>query len=497
MTQSPCQICCILQARVWTLVLWEGGCTPGACASLCAPYTNSEVSCSLVSALCAKLYEGSKAATLSLIRLGELENYLYDPEFIDKLGPEKLKGKKLVRLVFETAQSFSDLVRKLTGMMAAEAIRMIDSSCITELHRGILRCAYTQPLSAKIVLLAKLTSEYNTYATAGEFLQAYLDSPDSTLDGDDLIPLLLGVLRDEEVRDLSGDRSDLLRPLPENIVDEVRDEWVRLGLNQATGDTDDSEADDEGNLRDFVVDDEHVSYSSSSSASEGDKNEDRDESSAAQLQQQRHDSDADVEVEDVSPAPQPKRRGKLRRKASVASSVDAWSPPSSSPAGSGNRPVPAVPPQKAKTAQQQPSKAHHALLSAFDELAGEDDAAVSSSSSSGLLGGKSAVSAQRQGQGQGQGQGVASRKRAASASSASNEEDEEEEEDANVRFLTKAAASASTGRQGIAQAAANGQHATQPSTSAGGTNAAPNRKQKRAESRAAKRARYVEDMANG
>jgi hypothetical protein len=221
----------------------------------------------LVAMLADWLLGGSRLATLRLIVEADLEELLASPEFVDRLGKGRLKSRALVTLAFRRAASPSAAITNVLGLMSAGALNVFSASALVALHTGMRGWASVEPRAA---LVGGLLAELDSWADAARLLALLLGSPACEWTDGESRELLRRVLAQEDVRDLAGDpTTELPGALPE-YADILED---ALG---AFSEGDGSEADEHGNLAEFVVGDDEVSYDSDVSGGSGDGSDDSD-----------------------------------------------------------------------------------------------------------------------------------------------------------------------------------------------------------------------------
>jgi hypothetical protein len=243
---------------------------------------------------------GSRSSRLSTHRLiagSGLTELLFDAEFIEGVGPrDRLKTRRLVALAFRTAgpSSPAAAIRKLEALTAAGALNLYSSSAIEALHAGMAGWRGLAPDAApaiKAELLARLCGELDTRAQAGLFLSLVFGSPASAMGAEEAAAVFRAVRSHRDVRDLAGDRGDLLAEFPPDLLSLLLPvgDGVGRGVDGAGSEEDDeeeeddSDADSQGNLADFIAysgdedeeeeeeeedDDDEGSENSGSSASE-------------------------------------------------------------------------------------------------------------------------------------------------------------------------------------------------------------------------------------
>jgi hypothetical protein len=126
-------------------------------------------------------------------------------------------------------------------------------------------------VDGRAALVARLASELESFAQLGLFLRLLLDSPACAAAGaGEAAALLRSVLAHEDVRDLAGTRRDLTDALPEHA------RAITEGLAAAEAE-DASDADEDGNLAEFVCGDSEVEFSTSEEECGGGAQEDSEE----------------------------------------------------------------------------------------------------------------------------------------------------------------------------------------------------------------------------
>lgn len=263
----------------------------------------------LVALLSDWLFEGSRHMTLKLlVRSGLAKDMIIAPDFIEGLGPERLKSKQLIKLAFMMHKdSPSGVLEMIEGLLSAGAINVYSSSAVEELHAGI---AQWQQLELKAALLTAIVSSVDNFAQAGLFLSLFLECPESCLEADDATELLERVLSDGDVQDLAGEAKDLADYLPDYA------DVVNRTLIASEADEDGSEADEEGNLAGFV--DDRIEYDTDYSGSDEASAEDEgDEGSSEGESGDSSEDDGNAK---------PRRRKSKAAASSASSSAPALSP---------------------------------------------------------------------------------------------------------------------------------------------------------------------------
>lgn len=227
---------------------------------------------------------------MKLILQNYLFSYLYQPEFIEGIEKQRLKTAKLIKLAFRynphnadtvpldvttnstrlllsSSSSLSSssassvkfsppsvVIHNLGLLMSSNALNIFSSSAIDALHEGILywqSLHYSIEASAK--LLISLLSELSTYDEVGLFLSLFVSSSHCIeYQRTDLIELLYRIIAHPDIRDLGGNRKDLDKYL-EDYMDEIHEFMVSEGKHTLDEDSDNSDADSQGNLDGFVV----------------------------------------------------------------------------------------------------------------------------------------------------------------------------------------------------------------------------------------------------
>jgi len=198
-----------------------------------------------------------RAGVVALARAGGLEDLFSDADFVAAVGRARLKSARLIRAAFDRApRAPSAAIARVAGMAAAGALNVFSTSALAALHAGA--AGWRAPALAE--LAGRLAEGLDSFAAAGLFLARFLAAPGAALEPAAAAALARAVCARRDVRDLAGAPADLLEQLPAALAGDVEDELL------ARDASDESDADEEGNLAGFVVDD-----------GEGEEEEDDDE----------------------------------------------------------------------------------------------------------------------------------------------------------------------------------------------------------------------------
>ena len=190
---------------------------------------------------------GPRAGALRLAERAALEELYCDSDFVEALGSSRIKSARLVRGTFARATSPSAAIARVAGLATSGAIgNLLSSSLLVALHNGL--SGWRVQVQAE--LLGRLVEGFDTFTSAGEFLAQFLKSDGNTLESGEELALLRLIVGRSEVRDLSGSATDLLDQLPPALAGGVEDEIFNRDAS------DDSDADEDGNLMGFIDDDE-------------------------------------------------------------------------------------------------------------------------------------------------------------------------------------------------------------------------------------------------
>lgn len=174
-----------------------------------------------------------------------LEELYCDADFVEALGSSRIKSARLIHNTFARGASPSAAIARVAGLAASGALRsLLSPTLLAALHVGI--AGWRVEVVAE--LIGRLVEGMDTFSAAGAFLAAFLKTDSSSLEAVEELSLLRLVVARGEVRDLSGAAVDLLDQLPRALAGGVEDELL------ARDASDDSDADDDGNLVGFVVD---------------------------------------------------------------------------------------------------------------------------------------------------------------------------------------------------------------------------------------------------
>jgi hypothetical protein len=204
-----------------------------------------------------------KSGFLKLLGASQLTHLLHSPEFLEGVGKGHLNSRRLVRFAFSSSTSDAESVRALLSLAASGFLNLHSRGALGELHKGM--AGWHVESQAKV--LGNLAGELDTFWGAGLFLRLFIDSPACDLTREEVAHLLSTLVTNENVRDLAGDPGDLLASLPDYSGD------IQEGLFAAVGDSDASDADDDGDLAGFVCDDDEVVYSEDSGEEEEEEEE--------------------------------------------------------------------------------------------------------------------------------------------------------------------------------------------------------------------------------
>jgi hypothetical protein len=205
----------------------------------------------LVGVLADLLHPASPRRGVLRLLLGSgLQARLYAPEFLEGVGASRLNSARLVRHTFSSAAGPGEALRGLAALASAGVLNLHSRRALAELHAGMAGWH----VDARIALVGRLASEFESFAQVGLFLRLLLDSPARSGAPGEAGALLRGVMALEDVRDLAGSSRDLMDALPEHAEDIA----AGLGAEEAA-----SDADEEGNLAGFVCGDDEVDFSSS------------------------------------------------------------------------------------------------------------------------------------------------------------------------------------------------------------------------------------------
>jgi hypothetical protein len=215
-----------------------------------------------------------RGGALRLVVAGGLAARLADADFIEALGAEHLKTARLLRLAFSRAgDSPARAIAAVAGMAAAGALNVYSASALAALHEGI--AGWRVPIVADLV--GRIAEGLDSFAQAGLFISLLLAAPGCALDAAGAAALLRAVVARPDVRDLAGAPADMMRQLPRDAAAAAADEL------RARAESDDSDADEDGNLAGFVCGDDEESAEESAgddgseAGSEDDEEEDEDD----------------------------------------------------------------------------------------------------------------------------------------------------------------------------------------------------------------------------
>jgi hypothetical protein len=198
----------------------------------------------LVALLSDELYpRGPRAGALRLTERASLDELYLDPDFVESLGAQRIKSSRLARSAFARASSPSVAIARISGLANAGALNIFSSSFLECLHAGMQ--GWRVEVQAELV--GRLAETLDTFSSAGLFLSLLLGAQGSALEPREVLALLRRVVARSDVRDLSGAPADLLDQLPKDVAGEVEDELLDRDESE------DSDADENGNLAGFVV----------------------------------------------------------------------------------------------------------------------------------------------------------------------------------------------------------------------------------------------------
>ncbi len=188
---------------------------------------------------------GPRSGALRLAERAVLEELYCDADFVEALGSSRIKSARLVRGTFARATSPSAAIARVAGLATSGAIgNLLSPSLIVALHNGM--SGWRVEVQAE--LIGRLVEGLDTFSSAGEFLAHFLKSEGNTLETSEELSLLRLIVARGEVRDLSGAAADLLDQLPPALAGGVEDELLDRDAS------DDSDANEDGNLMGFVSD---------------------------------------------------------------------------------------------------------------------------------------------------------------------------------------------------------------------------------------------------
>ena len=203
---------------------------------------------------------GPRSGALRLAERAVLEELYCDADFVEALGSSRIKSARLVRGTFARATSPSAAIARVAGLATSGAIgNLLSPSLLVALHNGM--SGWRVEVQAE--LIGRLVEGLDTFSSAGEFLAHFLKSEGNTFESGEELSLLRLIVARGEVRDLSGAAADLLDQLPPALAGGVEDELLDRDAS------DDSDANEDGNLMGFVSD--NIEY-------EDDDDDDDDES---------------------------------------------------------------------------------------------------------------------------------------------------------------------------------------------------------------------------
>lgn len=226
----------------------------------------------LVALLSDEIYpRGPRAGALRLTERASLDELYLDPDFVESLGVQRIKSSRLARSAFARASSPSVAIARISGLANAGALNVFSSSFLECLHAGMQGWR----IEVQSELVGRLAETLDTFSSAGLFLSLLLRAQGSALEPREVLALLRRVVARSDVRDLSGAPADLLDQLPKDVAGEVEDELLDRE------ESDDSDADENGNLAGFVVE------------SDDDDDEDDDDDDSAEEVTEESDASGD------------------------------------------------------------------------------------------------------------------------------------------------------------------------------------------------------------
>lgn len=201
----------------------------------------------------------SQRVYLGLMSESGMFDLLQNPEFSE--GMRARVSFKGARLLAEAARSAGEspaaFLRSLAGMQEADMIDLADAETMSAFCGVLSKWAGYGDAAAQSAVareaFARLVATLDTFKQLGRLLGAFLDCPANPYPAAIQNDIVRSVLRNPDVGDLGGESRDLLAALPPELAGEAKG-WL------AEAAEDDSSADEDGNLRDFVCDDEEVDY---------------------------------------------------------------------------------------------------------------------------------------------------------------------------------------------------------------------------------------------
>lgn len=201
----------------------------------------------------------SQFSLLDLVVRCKLEHMLQNSEFMEGLGAANLRSEHLVKFAFASSASPSEVINKISSFLTSGCLDMHSEATVAELNVG-LESWPGVIFEVVAELLARIGAELDTYRSFGNFLRLFVESPKVPYEHDEIAQILRLVVSHRDVRDLSGEKRDLLVQLPQYSGDFE---------SELMGDqSSDEDMDEFGNLKEFVT------YSGEEELSESDDSDD-------------------------------------------------------------------------------------------------------------------------------------------------------------------------------------------------------------------------------